>query len=287
MFGSHLSIAGGMHLALEKANSLGMGCVQVFTKNQRQWAAPPMRDEDVQRWHEARAVTGIEVVVSHDSYLINLASPKPELRGKSVDLFEEEVRRCDVLKIPFLVTHPGAHVGEGEEAGLGRVVEALDEVHARLGDSLTITCLESTAGQGTSLGHRLEHLAWIIEHVAAPARLGVCLDTAHLLAAGYDLTSAQGMRATLREVDAVIGLDRVRVVHINDSKVERGSRVDRHAHLGRGYVSLDAFGVLVNHPALKRVPKILETPKEDTEDGTPWDTINLNILRALMIKRKK
>ena len=250
-----------MHHALTRAADLGMGCVQVFTKNQRQWKSKPLSDEDIQQWNDARETTGITQIVSHDSYLINLASPKAELLEKSMDLFEEEIRRCDILKIPYLVTHPGAHVGEGEDVGLRRVAEALDEIHARLPDSATLTCLESTAGQGTSLGHRLEHLATIIELVAVPNRLAVCLDTAHLLAAGYDLTSARGARATLRKIDDILGLDRVRVVHMNDSKVPLGSRVDRHAHIGQGHIPLDAFAAIVNHPYFQDIPKILETPQ--------------------------
>ena len=282
MFGSHLSIAGGMHRAIERALELGMDCVQVFTKNQRQWRAPPLRDEQVDAWLDAQDAAGLQGYVSHDSYLINLASPDPATRERSMALFREEMARCDALRIPLLVTHPGAHLGEGEEAGLRRVAEALNSLHEALPDAAVTTCLEVTAGQGTTLGHRLEHLAWLMDHVEANERLGVCLDTAHLLAAGYDLTSAAGAKRVLKEVDATVGLDRVRVVHVNDSKVERGRRVDRHAHIGHGHVSLEAFKALMNHPTLRRVPKILETPKEKDEQGRDWDTVNLETLRAMV-----
>lgn len=285
MFGSHLSIAGGLENALIQAHEYGMDCVQVFTKNQRQWKAPPLTDEQIQRWFEHRQSTGIAHVVSHDSYLINLASPKKDAYEKSIDLFREELRRCAALDIPHLVTHPGSHMKAGEDAGLQRVAEAMNRLHDELPDLAVTTCLELTAGQGTSLGYALEHLATLIEWIEASDRVGICLDTAHMIAAGYDLTGARGMRAVLREVERTVGLDRVRVWHLNDSKVPRGSRVDRHAHIGRGYVALEAFGVIVNEPRFKQVPKILETPKDEADDGRAWDLVNLETLRGLLRRR--
>ncbi len=282
MFGSHLSIAGGLHLALIKARELDMDCVQIFTKNQRQWKVAPLDDEAIRLWKEHQTSTGITDVVSHDSYLINLASPDATTRSKSIALFREELLRCEALGVPSLVTHPGAHMKAGEEAGLKRVAEALDELHRDLPGLQTVTLLEITAGQGTALGYTFEHLRAIIDQVEAPERLGVCLDTAHLLAAGYDLTSAEGANAVLQELDDVVGKKLVRAIHLNDSKVERASRVDRHAHIGHGHVSLEAFRVFVNDPAFTSVPKILETAKEDAPDGTPWDVINLRTLRDLV-----
>jgi deoxyribonuclease-4 len=278
MFGSHLSIAGGLHNALVEAKSLDMDCVQIFTKNQRQWAAPPLTDEAVKLWRDHRRSTGIDIVVSHDSYLINLASPKDDVREKSIALFRDELERCETLDIPFLVTHPGAHLGIGEDAGLRRVAEALDEIHQSLPGYRTITCLEITAGQGTTLGWRLEHLRDIINAVKQPERLAVCIDTAHAFAAGYDPAS----KDFLDELDATVGRDRVKVLHVNDSKVERGKRVDRHAHIGRGHIPLETFRVICNAFRGRGVPKILETPKEQTPEGIPWDTINLRTLRKLM-----
>ncbi|MEX0777805.1 MAG: deoxyribonuclease IV [Phycisphaeraceae bacterium] len=284
MFGSHLSIAGGLHNALLKARELGMDCVQVFTRNQRQWSAPPLTEDEVRTWNAHRRSTKVNMVVSHDSYLINLASINGDVRGKSIALFRDELERCEALAIPYLVTHPGAHLGAGEEAGLTAVAMALDEIHDALPGYRTVTCLEITAGQGTSLGHSFEHLRRIIEQVKDPARLAVCLDTAHLLAAGYDLTSAKGAQATLDEMDDVLGLKLVKAIHMNDSKTPRGSRVDRHAHIGQGHVSREAFRVLVNHRAFRKTPKLLETPKEDAPDGRPWDVINLAVLRRLVKK---
>jgi deoxyribonuclease-4 len=287
MFGSHLSIADGLHLALTEASRLGMNCVQVFTKNQRQWSGKPLDDAAVDQWKQQQRETGIDQTVSHDSYLINLASANPDTLAKSRALFRVELLNCESLGIPWLVTHPGAHMGQGEDAGLAAVAASLDAIHAELPGLRTVTCLEITAGQGTSLGWRFEHLRRIIDLVREPQRLAACLDTAHMLAAGYDLTSAAGMRAVLDELDAVLGVDRVRVVHVNDSKTPRGSRVDRHAHIGHGHVSPEAFTVLVNHPHLGRVPKILETPKEDAPDGRPWDTINLETLRGMVKSRSR
>ena len=282
MFGSHLSIAGGLQNALIDAGRLGMDCVQVFTANQRQWKTKDISDEQVRVWRGERERTGIGEVVSHDSYLVNLASPTGENRDKSIALFRRELERCEALGIPSVVAHPGAHLGDGDEKGIKRIAKALDRVHKDLRGFSVVTCLESTAGQGTTIGWRFEHLRRIIDTVKDPSRLGVCLDTAHLIEAGYDLTGAAGCRAVLREFDDVVGLGLVRVWHLNDSKTAMGSRVDRHEHIGHGHVSLGAFEVIVNHPKFKKVPKILETAKEDSPDGTPWDVINLRVLRGLV-----
>jgi len=286
MFGSHLSIAGGLENALSQGRDYAMDCVQVFTKNQRQWRVPELTADQVDRWHHHLAEAGLKRVVSHDSYLINLASPKAETRDKSIGLFREELTRCERLSIPYLVTHPGSHMKEGEEPGLKRVAEALDQLHDELPELSVITCLEVTAGQGTQLGFRFEHLARLIELVEQSDRVGVCLDTAHLLAAGYDLTTEKATRRVLRELDQMVGLDRVHCIHMNDSKVELGRRVDRHAHIGHGYVGQAGFEVLVNHSRLKKVPKILETPKGESPDGRPWDVVNLEALRALRRSRR-
>ena len=281
MFGSHLSIAGGLENALLQAHEYEMDCVQIFTKNQRQWKVPTLTDDQIARWFDARKSTGITDVVSHDSYLINLASPKKDTRTKSIELFREELRRCEALAIPNLVTHPGAHMKEGEEAGLQRVADAINRLHDELGDLSVVTCLEITAGQGTALGYSLEHLATLIELIEADQRIGVCLDTAHMLAAGYDLTTAPGAKQVLKEVDAVVGLDRVRVLHVNDSKVKRGSRVDRHAHIGHGHIAKTAFEVILSEPRFRSLPKVLETAKGEAEDGRPWDQVNLATLHRL------
>ncbi len=287
MFGSHLSIAGGLHNALLEAQRLGMETVQVFTANQRQWKSKPLTEEQITEWRRVRRETDIDQVVSHDSYLINLASPKPETWEKSVALFRDEWLRCESLGIQHVVTHPGSHLGEGEAQGLRRVAKALNQLHRDLPGLKLVTCLEVTAGQGTNLGHTFEHLRQIIDQTREPERLAVCLDTAHMLAAGYDLTSERGARRVLQELDEVLGIDRVRVIHMNDSKTPRGSRVDRHAHIGHGHVALDAFRVIVRKRAFRLVPKVLETAKDEAPDGRPWDVVNLETLRELAGRRPK
>jgi len=284
VLGSHLSIAGGLTNALHEARRLGMDCVQIFTKNQRQWAAPPLRDDAVDEWHATLHQLSFppDHVVSHDSYLINLASPERSTRERSIKLMRDELERCERLAIPNLVAHPGAHLGLGVDTGVDRIARALDRVHKSPAGYRTRICLENTAGQGTTIGHELEHLRDIIDATREPDRLGVCIDTAHALAAGYDLTSAPGARDFIKHLDSTIGLTRVRCLHLNDSKVERGRRVDRHEHIGHGHVALDAFRVILNHPRLRPLPMILETPKLDAPDGRPWDTVNLETLHALL-----
>ena len=281
MFGSHLSISGGLHNALLKAEDLGCQTVQVFTRNQQQWRCPPLADESVAGWRTHCDRLKFKKTVSHDSYLINLASPDPLLRAKSIELFIEELSRCVALGIPYLVTHPGAHMGEGEEAGLRRVAEALDQIHAAVCADGVITCLEITAGQGSSLGYKLEHLAEIICMVQAPERLGVCLDTAHLFAAGYDYRGRK-YAAFRKQVQKTVGLRRVKVLHLNDSKKDLGSRVDRHEHIGRGKIGLEGFRPFLRDDVFAKVPKILETEKGKADQGRSWDAVNLEVLRSLL-----
>ena len=281
MLGSHLSIAGGLHNALLEAEKLGCETVQVFTKNQQQWRCSPLGAESVAEWQSHCQRLKFTRTVSHDSYLINLASPDPALRQKSIELFIEELSRCVALKIPYLVTHPGCHMGEGEEIGLRRVALALNEVHAAIPADGVITCLEITAGQGSSLGYKLEHLAEIMSLVSAPRRLGVCLDTAHLFAAGYDYRGRK-YAAFRKQVQKTVGLSRIKVLHINDSKKDLGSRVDRHEHIGRGKIGLDGFKPFLRDEAFANVPKILETEKGKDEQGRSWDAANLEVLRSLM-----
>ncbi len=270
-----------MHKALLAAEKLGMGTVQVFTGNQKTWSAKPLDDAGIAAWAAERDRLDFSHTVSHDSYLINLASADDALWDKSIERFVDELDRCRLLGIPYLVTHPGAHLGTGEEVGLRRVAVAMDQIHDRVAAG-TITCLEITAGQGTSLGYKLEHLATIIEHVKQPDRLGVCLDTAHLFAAGYDFRGRKYTKFR-KALDATIGVDRVRVLHLNDSKKELGSRVDRHDHIGRGTIGLDGFKPFVRDAAFRDIPKILETPKDGlAEDGREWDAVNLEALQKLM-----
>ncbi|MBL4701814.1 MAG: deoxyribonuclease IV [Phycisphaeraceae bacterium] len=281
MFGSHLSIAGGMHHALTEAQSLKMDCVQVFTKNQRQWTIKPLTEEQIKTWHDARKTTGIDQVVCHDSYLINLANPDKDKRERSMSLFREELLRCDQLEIPYLVTHPGAHLKEGEEAGIKLYCKTLSQVHKDLPGLKVVTCLETTAGQGTCLGWRLEHLQQMLNEVTESHRLGVCVDTAHLIAAGYDLTSQVGAMGVIQQMANTITLQSIKVLHLNDSKIALGKRVDRHEHIGHGTIAKSAFACLLSEPALMQIPKILETSKEAHPEGLPWDLVNIETLKKL------
>lgn len=303
MYGSHLSIAGGMVNALIEARRLKFDCLQVFTKNQRQWRVPPLREEERDawismlsdmKWNSAR---GPARVVSHASYLINLASPVKKNWNASVKLFEEELSRCDALDIPLCVVHPGAHMGEpaerrdpmkhggaftkNEEQGMLRVARALDAIHAKLLNTRAITCLETTVGAGTTLGSSFEQLAFMREHVREPERVAFCLDTCHVTAAGYDMTTTANARRVMRRFRSVCGMKLLRALHMNDSMFPVGSRRDRHAHIGEGHCGKSCFAALLQAPALKRVPKILETPKGDNDKGTPWDVINVRRLKRL------
>ncbi len=280
MFGSHLSIAGGLHNALSEACRLGMETVQVFTKNQQQWKVPSLSEEAIARWRSELRRVRFRKTASHASYLINLASPDELLWRRSIELFIEELRRCELLGIAYCVIHPGSHMGLGEEFGMKRVVAALDVVHSVFPAGSVMTCLESTAGQGSSIGHRLEQLAEIISRSRCSDRLGVCLDTAHLFAGGYDFRGRRYGHFR-KAIGRVVGLRQVKVLHLNDSKKSLGSRVDRHEHIGHGAIGLEGFRPFVRDSLWARVPKILETPKEESPDGRDWDTVNIETLMSL------
>lgn len=281
VFGSHLSIAGGVHLALLEAERLDSESVQIFTKNQQQWKCKPLAPGAIEQWKSHCNRLKFRRTVSHDSYLINLASPDERLWNASIELFSEEISRCALLGIPYLVTHPGAHVGSGEDAGLSRVAAGLDRAYAAVGYAKVVTCLEITAGQGSSLGYKLEHLAEIISRSKEPRRLGVCLDTAHLFAAGYDFRGPRYAKFR-KELDSIIGIGRVKVLHLNDSKKDLGSRVDRHEHIGHGKIGKEGFIPFVRDKAFLETPKILETPKDKHPSGRPWDEVNLETLRSML-----
>jgi deoxyribonuclease-4 len=285
LLGAHQSIAGGYYKAVEIARRNGCDCVQLFTKNNNQWRAKPIAPDEARRFRETLTALGVSHPLSHDSYLINLASPDGELWKKSVDAFVVELERAEMLGIPYVVTHPGSYTTSTERAGLARIIRALNEVHRRT-KGMTAKCLlENTAGQGSNLGWRFEHLADILAAVRHPERMGgVCIDTCHLFAAGYAISTEKQFKATLRELDKIVGLDRVKAFHLNDSKAKFGSRVDRHAHIGRGEIGLEAFRVLVNDRRFRGTPMYLETPK-GIEDGRDLDLINLDVLRSL-VKRK-
>jgi deoxyribonuclease-4 len=281
LFGAHMSIAGGYHNAVLAAQKHGCPAVQLFTKNSNQWQGKELTDDDVKSFRRAAREAGIRSALAHDSYLINLASPDETLFRRSVEAFVVEMQRAERLGLQYLVTHPGSPCDENADAGLCRVALALDEAHARCPGFRVRVLLETTAGQGYSLGHRFEHLARILELVREPDRLGVCFDTCHVFAAGYALAPQKEYRATMREFDRVIGLKRLRAFHVNDSLKPQGSRVDRHAHIGRGCLGLEPFRLLVNDRRFRNRPMVLETPKEDG-DNEEMDAVNLRALRDLV-----
>jgi deoxyribonuclease-4 len=276
-----MSIAGGCERAVQAAHAFGFTTVQLFTKNNNQWKAPPLSDAHVGAFRSALAETGVESPVAHNSYLINLASPAPSLRKQSIDAMIVELERCEALGIADLVIHPGAHMGAGDDAGLARVAKSINAIHRRTRGFQVKIDLETTAGQGTCLGHRFEHLAAICARVADPERLGICVDTCHIFAAGYSLGTRGEYDGTIDELDRTVGIGLVRVWHLNDSLRERGSRVDRHAAIGRGHLGLKPFRFLVNDPRFRATPLILETPKGTDENGEALDALNLRTLRSL------
>ncbi len=289
-----------MYHALETAAVQKMDCVQVFTKNQRQWNAKPLQDEDIAQWFdklETLGWRGENRVVSHNSYLINMASPDSASWKKSIGLQREEIERCETLEIPYLVAHPGARLGvarkrgdpnqlgkdptKEELAGLGRIAKAINKLHDELPGYKTVTCLETTVGSGTNLGYDFQHLAWIRNHLTEPERVGFCFDTCHVTAAGYDMTSAIKADEALTVFEETVGLEHIFVFHFNDSIGEVGSRLDRHAHIGQGTCGLSCFRAILKKSTFDTVPKILETPKEENQAGKPMDMVTITKLRHM------
>jgi deoxyribonuclease-4 len=283
ILGAHMSITGGYFRAVERAHEAGCDCVQLFTKNNNQWRAKELTDEDAERFQEALERLKIGCPTSHVSYLINLASPDEALWTKSVESLEVELLRAERLGIPSVVIHPGAFTDSSEEAGIGRIVAALDTVHRQTAGIKACVLLENTAGQGSSLGWRFEHLGAIMAGVAEPQRLGVCIDTCHAFAAGYPLETREQYDAAMDQLDRAVGLGRIKAFHLNDSKQPLGSRVDRHAHIGGGHLGLEPFRHLLNDPRFSQVPMYLETAKEEV-DGEQMDVVNLRTLRGLVAK---
>jgi deoxyribonuclease IV len=278
-FGTHASASGGVDKALQRAVDVGATSCQIFSKNERQWKAKPLDPEVVDRFHRERDRTGIRQMAVHDSYLINLASPKDDILEKSMVAFRDELERCDLLDIAYLVTHPGAHTGSGVDEGIRTFADSLNRLHAATPDNRAITCLETTAGQGTTLGRSFEEIAAIIDLVEAKHRVGVCLDTCHIFAAGYDIRSVDGVRGVLDDFDRIIGIERLKVLHLNDSKNPLGSNKDRHEHIGDGMIGLEGFRGIVNDPRLVGLPAILETEKDPEGEH---DRRNLATLRDLV-----
>ncbi len=283
LLGAHQSIAGGYYRAVETAAGLKMDCVQIFTKNNNQWRAKPLSRDDIARFQDALAQTGLKKPCAHDSYLINLASPQAALWNRSLDAFVVELERAHALGLAGVVMHPGSYVDSSEEAGLGQVVKGLDAALARTKGMEIDIWVETTAGQGSSLGFRFEHIRAILEGLSWHERVGVCVDTCHIFAAGYPIQTADEYAETMSRFDQLVGLERIRAFHLNDSVRPAGSRVDRHAHIGKGEIGLGAFRHVLNDAHFAQLPMYLETPKGET-NGKPWDTDNLSRLRRLLKK---
>jgi deoxyribonuclease-4 len=278
-FGAHMSTGGGVWKALQRGTSIGCEIVQVFVKNNMQWFGKPYAPDDLARYANELASQKFACVFGHTGYLINLGAPDGENRERSLKSLIQEIQLATDLGLPFLVLHPGAHLGMGEETGLKQIVSGLNEVFRATKSSPVRIALENTAGQGTCLGHQISHLAAIYDRVQKPERLAVCLDTAHFFEAGYDLRTPKGWNAAISEADSLIGLDQVLAFHLNDSKTDFGSRVDRHAHIGQGKIGREAFRHIVNDPRFRDLPGCLETPKSaDMHE----DLENLAVLRGLV-----
>ncbi len=275
--GAHMSISGGIHNAPGRGAAAGCGVIQLFTQNSNQWRGKMPTDSDVALFRERWLEAGLREIVSHDIYLVNLGAAPGEVREKSLAAFREEMERCSRLGIAKIVMHPGSHLGAGEETGISRIVEAFDLLFTAAPEYEGKILLETTAGQGTNLGYRFEHLKAIIDGSAFPDRFAVCLDTCHIFAAGYDITTEEGYQGVFAEFDRIIGLDRLHCFHLNDSKKGLGCRVDRHEQIGQGSMGLSGFRSLMNDPRFTAIPKILETPKGDDDE---MDAINLKLLRA-------
>ncbi len=280
--GAHTSIAGGVQNAIYTGAEIGCDVVQIFSKNQMQWKARPLTRDDVEKFHQAVQETGVQPVTVHDAYLINLGTANPVTYRRSYQAFVEELRRCEMLEIPYLVMHPGSHMGEGEEAGIQRIAESIRQAYQESGVERTVVLLETTAGQGTNLGYRFEQIAQIMERTGLDEKIAVCVDTCHIFAAGYDIRTFETYQQTKARFDQLIGLDKLKVFHVNDSKRELGSRIDRHARIGQGEIGLDAFRLLVNDPDFRTTPMILEIP-----GGNDAYAEDIRLLRQLVYSKEE
>ncbi|HVO84430.1 MAG TPA: deoxyribonuclease IV, partial [Syntrophobacteria bacterium] len=279
LLGAHMSIAGGLHLAFARIREVRGEALQIFLRNERRWHAPPLASEAVASFRHSHEESGNLPVAAHDSYLINLAAPDPVVRDRSIDAFAEELRRGEMLGISYLITHPGSHLGQGVEAGLERFVHGMDRAIAASSTSSIAVLIETTAGQGTNLGSTFEEIAFILGRSRYNHRLGVCLDTCHCFAAGYDFRTPGIYEETICRFHQVIGLERLRYFHLNDSKGDLGSRLDRHEHIGKGKIGLAGFELLLKDTRFREHPMVLETPKgKDLKE----DKENLKVLRRLI-----
>jgi deoxyribonuclease IV len=280
--GAHMSIAGGYYKAVQAASEYGMDVVQLFTKNNNQWAAKPITDDDVKQFEASLKRTKVSRPLSHASYLINLASPKDDLWQKSIDAMVIEWQRAEQLSLDGVVMHPGSHIDSGEEAGLERIAQAIEVIYEQVQPKTSWLLLENTAGQGSNLGYAMEQLGWLLDRSGADYQVGVCLDTCHSHAAGYDMSTEEGFVAWEKEAKKHGVLAAIRALHLNDSKKGCGSHVDRHEHIGLGTIGIEGFRRVLNHKVLKKHPMYLETDKGTNDEGEDWDAVNLRVLRSLI-----
>jgi deoxyribonuclease-4 len=279
LLGAHMSIAGGVDNAVLQGKEVGCDTVQLFTKSSRQWVSKPLGKDEIARFHRAKKETGLNTVVAHDSYLYNFAAPDDVLRKKSVAGLIDEMERCEALGVMYLIAHPGAHVGTGEEAGIQTIAKSIDEMHSACPGYETKLAIEITAGQGSNLGYRFQQVRQIIDASKNSDQLRVCFDTEHAFAAGYDLRTKEGYERTFAEFEETIGLEILVAFHLNDAKKDLGCRVDRHEHIGKGFIGLEAFRLLMNDKRFWGLPMCLETPKSD---DCHEDRENLATLRNLL-----
>jgi deoxyribonuclease-4 len=274
--GAHMSIAGGLHLACERGRDVGCDVIQLFVKNERQWKGKVLEETAVAEFKAAQKANRIRTVMAHDTYLINMASPVQAMWEKSVDAFVDELERCEALGLAFLVTHPGSPGDAGEGAGIEAMARGLNAAHRRTRGYKVRVLLETTAGQGATVGRTFEQMKGILDGVKEADRVGICMDSCHVFAAGYDISTPEGYEKTMESFDRVLGIRRIEAFHVNDSKKGLGCRVDRHENIGKGMIGLEAFRCLMRDPRFREVPKVIETPKEDN-----MDPVNLGILREM------
>lgn len=281
LFGAHESISGGVFTAIERGKHATCDTIQMFNKGNNQWKAKKLESEEIDKFFKAIEDTGVTASTSHTSYLINIASPDKKLNAVSCKSLKEEMERCNLLRIPNLVMHPGSHVDTGEEEGIKRISSNLNKLFDELENNSVVLLLETTAGQGSHLGYNFEQIAQMIDGVEDKNHVGVCMDTCHIFAAGYPITDSKDYKATMNKFDDTVGLDKLRIIHMNDSMKEFGSKKDRHEHIGKGHIGLEGFRNIVNDKRLSKIPMILETHKEeDLKD----DIENLRVLRSLVKK---
>jgi deoxyribonuclease IV len=281
LLGAHTSINGGVSTAVVLAEKLGFTAIQIFTKNNNRWHAKELGEKEIETYKTRLKASNIKFVVAHDSYLINLCAKDTEMLNKSRDSFLDELKRCELLEIPHLNFHPGAHLGLGEDEGIKLIAESLNVIHSSTPGYKVTSMIETTAGQGSSVGYKFEHMRKIIDLVDEKNRMTVCIDTAHIFAAGYDIKNASKYKQVMNEFDNIIGLDRLKCIHMNDSKKILGSRVDRHENIGKGFIGIEGFINIMNDKRIEHIPKILETPKGKEQSE---DLVNLNVLKSLIKK---